>query len=174
MSRLRFLRSCMSCRGSSGRLITDSVQHKKNSISLKRSPISQTSFLLRRSMILSKMPAFREGRGGGHARNVRSRRPPVYISRLRKAQSICRREKDHRIKFKSKYVLPYLGKNSLFYWLLSGIFFFNTKELLPAITWPSTPVFMLIWVLLLLTPFVFACDWVSGKITGLIIRKKKD
>ena len=79
-----------------------------------------------------------------------------------------------RIKFKSKYVLPYLGKNSLFYWLLSGIFFFNTKELLPAITWPSIPVFMLIWVLLLLTPFVFACDWVSGKITGLIIRKKKD
>ena len=78
------------------------------------------------------------------------------------------------IKFKSKYVLPYLGKNSLYYWLLSSIFFFNTNELLPAITWPSIPIFMTIWILVLLTPFVFGCAWVSDKITGLIFRKKKE
>ena len=78
------------------------------------------------------------------------------------------------IKFKSKYVLPFIGKNSLFYWLLSGIFFFNTKELLPAITWPSIPVFMMIWVLALLTPFVFGCSWVSDRILALIFPKKKD
>ena len=78
------------------------------------------------------------------------------------------------IKFKSRYVLPYLGKNSLYYWLLSSIFFFNTKELLPAITWPTIPVFMLIWILVLLTPFVFACSFVSDKLLGLIFKKKKD
>ena len=78
------------------------------------------------------------------------------------------------IKFKSKYVVPYLGKNSLYYWLLSSIFFFNTKELLPAITWPAIPVFMLIWILVLLTPFVFACSFVSDKLLGFIFKKKKD
>ena len=57
---------------------------------------------------------------------------------------------------------------------ISGIFFFNTKELLPAITWPSIPVFMLIWVLALLTPFVFGCSWVSDRILALIFPKKKD
>lgn len=75
------------------------------------------------------------------------------------------------IKFKSKYVLPYLGKKSLYYWLLSGMFFLNTSELTVLITWPQIPVFILIWTLLLLTPFVFAVDFLSGKILKLIFRK---
>ena len=75
------------------------------------------------------------------------------------------------LKFRSRYVLPYLGKKSVYYWLLSGMFFLNTAELLPLITWPQIPVFILLWTLVLLTPFVFATDWVSGRILKLIIRK---
>ena len=77
------------------------------------------------------------------------------------------------VKFKSRYVMPYLGDKSLYYWLLSGLFFGNSIELLPAITWPRIPIFILIWSLLVLTPLVFVCSWLSDKITGLILRKKK-
>ena len=78
------------------------------------------------------------------------------------------------IKHKSRYVLPYLGKNSLYYWLLSGMFFLNTKELMPLITWPKYSILILIWLFVILTPFVFACSFVSDKILGLIFSKKKD
>lgn len=78
------------------------------------------------------------------------------------------------LKFKSRYVIPYLGKRSIFYWLLSGMFFLNTSELMPLITWPKVSILMLIWLFVILTPFVFCCDKVSGLITGLIFRKKKD
>ncbi len=77
------------------------------------------------------------------------------------------------VKFKSRYVMPYLGDKSIYYWLLSGLFFGNTIELLPAITWPQVPLLILIWTLLVLTPLVFVCDWLSNKLTGLILRKKK-
>lgn len=76
------------------------------------------------------------------------------------------------LKFRSKYVIPYLGKKSIYYWLLSSMFFINTTELLPAITWPRIPLLILVWTLLLLTPFVYACDFISGKLVKLIIRKK--
>jgi len=76
------------------------------------------------------------------------------------------------IKFKSKYALPFLGKNSIYYWLLSGLFFVNTKELQPLITWPRISVFILLWTLIFLTPFVFACNWISNKIVVLLFNKK--
>jgi hypothetical protein len=78
------------------------------------------------------------------------------------------------IKFKSRYVLPFLGKNSLYYWLLSGMFFLNTKELMPLLTWPKFSFLILIWLFVILTPFVFACSFVSDKILALIFPKKKD
>ena len=78
------------------------------------------------------------------------------------------------VKFKSKYVLPFLGKNSIYYWLLSGMFFLNTKELMPILTWPQYSILIFLWLFVMLTPFVFACSFVSDKITGLIIKKKKD
>lgn len=78
------------------------------------------------------------------------------------------------IKFRSKYVLPFLGKNSIYYWLLSGMFFLNTKELEPILTFPRYSILIFLWLFVMLTPFVFACSFVSDKILGLIIRKKKE
>jgi len=75
------------------------------------------------------------------------------------------------IKHRSRYILPFLGQKSVFYWLLSGMFFLNTSELSFLITWPRVTILILIWNFLLLTPFVFACDWISGKITGLVCKK---
>ena len=75
------------------------------------------------------------------------------------------------IKFKSRYVLPFIGNNSVFYWLLSGMFFKNTIELSFLITWPKVTILIFIWTMVLLTPFVFACSFVSGKITKLICKK---
>lgn len=75
------------------------------------------------------------------------------------------------LKYKSKYVIPYLGRNSIFYWLLSGMFFLNTVELLPIITWPRVSLLIYLWTFLLLTPFVFCCSWLSDKLIKLICRK---
>ena len=77
------------------------------------------------------------------------------------------------IRFKSNYVIPYLGKKSIYYWLLSSFFFLNTSELLPAITWPKIPVLMLIWSLVLLTPFVYLCDCASNKLIGMVLNSPK-
>ena len=74
------------------------------------------------------------------------------------------------LKWKSKYIIPYLGKKSIYYWLLSSMFFLNTSELLPAITWPRLPILILIWSLLLLTPFVFGCDWLANKAIRLVCK----
>ena len=76
------------------------------------------------------------------------------------------------LKHHSRYVLPFLGKQSVFYWLLSGMFFLNTSELTFLISWPRYILLILLWTILLLTPFVFACDWVSGKLVKLILREK--
>ena len=78
------------------------------------------------------------------------------------------------VKFRSKYVIPFLGKNSIFYWLLSGMFFLNTKELMPVLTFPRYSLLIFLWLFVMLTPFVFACSFVTDKILGLIIRKRKD
>ena len=75
------------------------------------------------------------------------------------------------MRYKSKYVLPFIGKNSVFYWLLSGMFFKNTTELQFLITWPKITILIFIWTMVLLTPFVFACSFVSGKLTDLICKK---
>lgn len=75
------------------------------------------------------------------------------------------------IKFKSRYVIPFIGNNSVFYWLLSGMFFKNTSELSFLITWPKITILIFIWTMVLLTPFVFVCSFVSGKITKLICKK---
>ena len=72
------------------------------------------------------------------------------------------------LKWKSKYIIPYLGKKSIYYWLLSSMFFVNTTELLPAVTWPRIPVLITIWLLLLLTPFVYGCDWLADKAIRLV------
>ena len=75
------------------------------------------------------------------------------------------------MKHKSRYVLPFIGKNSVFFWLLSGLFFKNTIELSFLITWPKITVLIYVWTMVLLTPFVFACSFVSGKLTKLICSK---
>ena len=75
------------------------------------------------------------------------------------------------MKHKSRYVLPFIGKNSVFYWLLSGMFFKNTIELSFLITWPKITVLIFIWTMVFLTPFVFACSWISGKLIKLICRE---
>ena len=51
-------------------------------------------------------------------------------------------------------VLPFLGNNSLYYWLLSGFFFLNTVELQFMIYFPRYSVLILLWQILLETPFV--------------------
>ena len=75
------------------------------------------------------------------------------------------------MRYKSRYVLPFIGKNSVFYWLLSGMFFKNTIELSFLITWPKITVLIFIWTMVLLTPFVFACSWISGKLIKLICKE---
>jgi len=75
------------------------------------------------------------------------------------------------IKFKSKYVIPYIGDKSLFYWLLSSMFFLNTAELQPIAYWPRIPILIVIWTFAVLTPFVFCCDWISNKLFKLIFRE---
>lgn len=74
------------------------------------------------------------------------------------------------VKFKSKFIIPYLGKKSVFYWLLSSMFFINTSELLFLITWPRVSVLIEIWMLVILTPFVYACDLISNKIIVLLFK----
>lgn len=76
-------------------------------------------------------------------------------------------------KFRSKYVMPFLGDKSLLYWLLSSMFFLNTVELQPLVYWPRIPILILIWTVILLTPFVYCCDWLSNKLLNLIFRNKK-
>jgi hypothetical protein len=75
------------------------------------------------------------------------------------------------MRYKSRYVLPFIGKNSVFYWLLSGMFFKNTIELSFLITWPKITILIFIWTMVLLTPFVFALSWISGKLIKLICKK---
>ena len=75
------------------------------------------------------------------------------------------------LKHHSKYILPFLGKKSVYYWLLSGMFFLNTSELTFLISWPRYILLILLWTVLLLTPFVFACDWAAGKLIKLICKK---
>ena len=74
------------------------------------------------------------------------------------------------MKHLSRYVIPFIGRNSVFYWLLSGIFFHNTIELSFLITWPKITVLIYIWTMILLTPFVFASSFISGKLVKLICR----
>ena len=75
------------------------------------------------------------------------------------------------MKHPSKYIIPFVGKHSVFYWLLSGIFFINTFELQFLITWPKITLLIFIWTMLLLTPFVFACSWLSDKLINLTCKK---
>ena len=75
------------------------------------------------------------------------------------------------MRYKSRYVLPFIGKNSVFYWLLSGMFFKNTIELSFLITWPKITILIFIWTMVLLTPFVFALSWISDKLIKLICKK---
>ena len=77
---------------------------------------------------------------------------------------------DH-IKWRSKYVMPYIGRNSLLYWLLSGMFFLNTSELQFVAYLPKYALAILVWTMLLLTPFVELCRFLSSKIGQLIISK---
>ncbi|WP_407384082.1 acyltransferase family protein [Ruminococcus sp.] len=62
-------------------------------------------------------------------------------------------------------VLAFLGKHSVFYWLLSGFFFLNTSELQFIIYYPRYHLLIVVWLLLLLTPMVFLCNWLSGILT---------
>ena len=73
-----------------------------------------------------------------------------------------------RLKLKNYYVLTYLGMKSIYYWLLSSLFYMKTSELLVTVTWPRISILIFLCQLVLLTPFVFACDWVANKIIKLI------
>jgi len=75
------------------------------------------------------------------------------------------------IRWKSKFVIPYIGKHSIFYWLLSGLFFVNTSELQFILYLPKYALLVMIWAFLIITPFVYLCDWISSKILNLICRK---
>lgn len=77
-----------------------------------------------------------------------------------------------RLKIKSKIVIPYLGKRSIYYWLLSGLFFLNTSELQHIIFLPRYSLLILIWTIVILTPPVFLCDWISTKLLSLFQRKQ--
>ena len=68
------------------------------------------------------------------------------------------------IRFRSRYLLPFLGKKSIYYWLLSSMFFINTSELQFLITWPRITVLILIWTFIILTPFVYGFSCVSDKL----------
>lgn len=75
------------------------------------------------------------------------------------------------IKMKSRYVLPFIGKNSMFYWLLSGMFFLNTKELSFLITWPKITLLIYLWTMVLLTPVVFLTSFASDRFTKLLCKR---
>ena len=75
------------------------------------------------------------------------------------------------VKLQSRCIIPFIGKNSVFYWLLSGMFFINTIELSFLITWPKITLLIFVWTMILLTPFVFVCSWLSDKVIKLICRK---
>ena len=73
-----------------------------------------------------------------------------------------------RGKFHSRHILPFIGKNSLYYWLLSGLFFLNTSVLQFIIYAPRYTVLILIWQVIVETPLVLAVKYVSGKLLNLI------
>ena len=62
----------------------------------------------------------------------------------------------------SRIVLPYIGKHSLYYWLLSGFFFLNTSELQFIIYAPRYTVLILIWQVIVETPFVMIVEKIAG------------
>ena len=68
------------------------------------------------------------------------------------------------VRFKSRHLMPFLGKRAIYYWLLSSMFFINTSELQFLITWPRITVLILIWTFIILTPFVFGFSYVSDKL----------
>lgn len=69
-------------------------------------------------------------------------------------------------KIHSRYILPFVGENSLYYWLLSGLFFLNTSELQFIIYAPRYTVLILIWQVIVETPLVIVVKWVAGKLMG--------
>ncbi len=72
------------------------------------------------------------------------------------------------IRFKSRHLMPFLGKRAIYYWLLSSMFFLNTSELQFLITWPRITVLILIWTFIILTPFVFGFSYVSDKLIKVV------
>ena len=74
---------------------------------------------------------------------------------------------------RSRHIIPFIGRNSVFYWLLSGMFFLNTSELQFIIKWPKISVLILLWTVLVLTPFVYCLSLISGRIIKLTDPKKK-
>ena len=75
------------------------------------------------------------------------------------------------LKRKSKYVMPYIGKNTLLYFLISGLFFLNTSELQYIIYFPKYALLIFIWTMLILTPAVEICRRLSGKTESLILSR---
>ena len=61
-------------------------------------------------------------------------------------------------------ILSFVGRRSIYYWLLSGFFFLNTSELQPILYLPQWTVLIVIWQLILETPFVLLFEWLSRQI----------
>lgn len=71
------------------------------------------------------------------------------------------------LRWKSKYLIPFLGKHSMQYWLISGMFFLNTEELQFLLYWPKWTLVVFIWTMLFLAPMAFLCNWVSKQLLNL-------
>ena len=77
------------------------------------------------------------------------------------------------MKSKSRFAIPFIGRNSIYYWLLSGMFFLNTSELQFIIKWPKVSVLIFLWTVLVLTPAVYLVSLISNSLIKLADRKKK-
>ena len=77
--------------------------------------------------------------------------------------SYCRIEPIHA-------VLEFLGRYSFQYWLLSGMFFVNTSDYLWVLFLPRYSVLICIWSLLILTPFAFSMEKLSGWVYSGVLK----
>lgn len=64
----------------------------------------------------------------------------------------------------------FLGKYSLQYWLLSGMFFLNTIELQWVLFWPKYSYLIFGWTFILLTPFAVICSKLASFIAQKLLR----
>lgn len=69
--------------------------------------------------------------------------------------------------------LRFIGNYSYEFWLLSGMFFLNTSELQWIAFLPKYSFLIIIWSLLILTPFAIICRQISNYLLNIIIHENK-